>query len=344
MKQCTTCGSVVSGDVCPACGTPLAPAQVPPPYQPTDANAGVGQGGPPLASDDSVLEVRPAASPAASKKPQGTPTAQTLGAARCPQGHSVAEGAKFCGECGSPTAVEPIGQAPGVPPPLGGSPPLAMGGLDPLRGPSADEPRKSRRRWPMVLGAFAVLAVGAAAGWALLLRPSTQDQYLEALDEAGVRSEFQTDRAATLRAESVCEEFDSSGEPRGGVIEHAAAEHYCPEWMDGFQLLETTTITGTFAVLDSDEYRYADDGDFCEGEGGYGDINSSTQVVLSNSTGDIITRSNLGPGLIDSRMCVYSFELEVTEGEDSYVLAVGDRGESTYSFDDLKSGVDLSLG
>ena len=159
-----------------------------------------------------------------------------------------------------------------------------------------------------------------------------------------MHSEFQTDRAAVLRAESICEEFDSSGEPKGGVVEHAAAEYYCSQWLDGFKLLETTTISGTFAVIDFDEYYSSDDGDSCQGEGGYGDINSSTQVILSNGTGDIITRSNLGPGEVQDSICTYSFELEVTEGEESYVLAVGDRGESTYSFEDLKSGVELSLG
>ena len=97
-------------------------------------------------------------------------------------------------------------------------------------------------------------------------------------------------------------------------------------------------------VLDYDEYLYDDDGDSCRGEGGYSDINSSTQVVLSNGTGDIITRSNLGPGVVRNSACTYSFELEVTEGEESYVLAVGDRGEMTHTFDELKSGVELSLG
>ena len=341
MKQCTTCGSVVSGDVCPACGTPLAPTAAPPPYRPIEP--GPGQSGPPPTARDAGPAQQSGPAPSGEGLP-GAPAAQPGGATTCPQGHAVAAKAKFCPECGSPTAAEPARQAPSVPPPLGGTPPATPGGPGVSFASGSDESPKSRRRWPLVVGVVAVLAVGAAAGWALLLRPSTEDQHLEALEEAGVRSEFQTDRAAVLRAESICEEFDNSGEPRGGVVEHAAAEHYCPEWIDGFQLLETTTINGTFAVIDFDEYLYADDGDSCQGEGGYGDINSSTQVVLSNGTGDIITRSNLGPGEVQDSICTYSFELEVTEGEESYVLAVGDRGETTYSFDDLKAGVELSLG
>lgn len=342
MKQCTTCGSVVSGDVCPACGTPLASAAVPPPYQPSGAEP--IQSSSPLVDGDAV-QIERAAPEASELGAPETSSARPRGAAICQQGHVVAAGAKFCGECGMATAAEPGEQvAPSVPPPLGGTPPIATGApsASPASGPR--EASKPRRHWPKAVGVVAVFALIAAAGYAFLLRPSTQDQYLEALDEAGVRSEFQTDRAAVLRAESICEEFDSSGEPRGGVIEHAAAEHYCPQWLEGFKLLETTTIDGTFAVIDFDEYYSSDDGDSCQGEGGYGDINSSTQVVLSNGTGDIITRSNLGPGEVQDSICTYSFELEVTEGEESYVLAVGDRGETTYSFDDLKSGVELSLG
>jgi hypothetical protein len=196
----------------------------------------------------------------------------------------------------------------------------------------------------LVVGVGVLAAIVAAGAWWTLLRPSTEDQYIEALEEAGVRSEFQTDRAAVLRAQALCEEFDASGEPKGGAVENAAVEFYCPQWLDGFQVLETTTITGTFEVIDSDEYRYESDGSYCEGEGGYGDINASTQVVVTNGDGDSITRTELGPGVVDGLSCKYEFSFEVTEGEDMYVVAVGDRGETTYTFDELKEGPALSLG
>jgi hypothetical protein len=200
-------------------------------------------------------------------------------------------------------------------------------------------------RWPFVfVGLGALAAVVAGGVWWTLLRPATDDQYIEALEEAGVRSEFQTDKAAVLRAQALCEEFDSSGEPKGGAIENAAVEFYCPQWLDEFQVLETTTITGTFEVIDADEYAYQSDGSYCEGEGGYGDINASTQVVVTNGDGDNITRTELGAGAVDGVSCVYEFSFQVTEGEDLYVVAVGDRGESTYTFDELKEGLGLSLG
>ena len=204
---------------------------------------------------------------------------------------------------------------------------------------------KSRsRKWPvLVVGVGLLAALVAAGAWWTMLRPSNEDKYIEALEEAGVRSEFQTDRAAVLRAESLCEEFEASGEPKGGAIENAAVEFYCPQWLDGFQVLETTTISGTFDVVDSDEYAYESDGSYCEGEGGYGDINGSTQVVVTNGDGDSITRTELGAGTVDGVSCHFEFSFEVTEGEEMYVVAVGDRGESTYTFDELKEGLALSL-
>lgn len=35
---------------------------------------------------------------------------------------------------------------------------------------------------------------------------------------------------------------------------------------------------------------------------------------------------------------------ETTEGEDKYVLSVGDIGETTYTFDEIQVGPTLSLG
>lgn len=80
------------------------------------------------------------------------------------------------------------------------------------------------------------------------------------------------------------------------------------EGFDGFQVLETTTISGTFDVVDSDElYAYESDGSYCEGEGGYGDINGSTQVVVTNGDGDSITRTELGAGTVDGVSCHFEF-------------------------------------
>lgn len=323
MRKCNGCGSVVGGSVCPACGTNLD--EMPPPPGPgTPAQKATP---PPL----------PPAFVSPSQMPAAPPSYPPPDVVRCPTGHVSAPGAKFCGQCGF--ALVGAADLPPMPP----SPPAFGAGPSPES--SEQPPSKSQpRKWPVLVAGVGLLAVLVAAGaWSVLLRPSNDEKYIEALEEAGVRSEFQTDRAAVLRAESLCEEFEASGEPKGGAIENAAAEFYCPQWLDGFQVLETTTISGTFDVIDSDYYSYAD-GAFCEGDGGYGDINGTTQVVVTSGSGDNLTRTELGSGSVDGGRCSYAFSFEVTEGEEIYVVAVGDRGESTYTFDELKEGLALSLG
>lgn len=136
---------------------------------------------------------------------------------RCPAGHVSAPGTKFCGQCG--VALTGVGAAPPAPPRFGTGPAPST--------PAPDEPVE-----------VAVAEVACAGRWrrpsgrrwwqqghgGRCVRPSNEDKYIEALEEAGVRSEFQTDRAAVLRAESLCEEFEASGEPKGGAIEDAAVE------------------------------------------------------------------------------------------------------------------------
>ncbi len=68
-------------------------------------------------------------------------------------------------------------------------------------------------------------------------------------------------------------------------------------------------------------------------------------MVLKNGKGEELTNATLGIGTGSMYRCVFTFSLEVTEGEPSYVLSVGRRGEQSYSFSDLKnSGVSLSMG
>jgi hypothetical protein len=330
MSQCSGCGSVVSGSVCPVCGTRLDDAAVtpaPPKQGPTATTPAL----PPEFSSPQMPAGPPTYAPPVEQlsEPQSSIVS-------CPAGHISATGNSFCGQCGAALSTA----APTPPPPS------AFGASTLPSAPAAPpSDRPARRKWPLLVLGVGVLAAFIAAGaWWTLLRPNTEDQYIEALEEAGVRSEFQTDRSAVLRAEALCEEFGATGEPKGGAAENAAVEFYCPQWLDGFQVLETATITGTFEVIDSDEYSYKSDGSYCEGEGGYGDINASTQVVVTNGEDDSLTRTELGPGVVDGLSCKYEFSFEVTEGEDMYVVAVGDRGESTYSFDELKEGLALSLG
>lgn len=293
---------------------------------------------------------------------------------QCASGHENPVGQAFCGTCGVPLShdAHPVGSQPVDPPmasppaadsnvsegvprvfpagPPTSAPPGSPEGSDFLPGgyrytatsevPSGGSAPNSRRLVAVLAAGVAVLAVGV-----YLLTRSTDshdDRYLQALTAAKVRSSFPTDSAAILKAKSVCEEFDRTGDPRGGQAEKIGVQFYCPKWSKDFKILETATITGTFAIYDSD--YYLDDGDPCEGEGGYGDLNSSTQVVLKNGDGDQLARTDLDSGEYRDYTCEFTYEFKVTEGEDTYLLSVGDRGESSYEWTELKDGPALTIG
>ena len=117
---------------------------------------------------------------------------------------------------------------------------------------------------------------------------------------------------------------------------------------------QTSSSKAISRSFDFDEWREEDTGRSCFPDGGYGDINSTTQVVVNGPTGDEVGRSNLGDGRIESLTeeggflvgCRYSFEVSVPEGLEYYVVSVGNRGESSYTWEEIQQpdAIDLSLG
>jgi hypothetical protein len=105
-------------------------------------------------------------------------------------------------------------------------------------------------------------------------------------------------------------------------------------------------VEGTFTIFDISDYISMDEGDFCEGEGGYGDLNASTRVIITNLEGDSLDRTSLGRGeATGAGSCEFAFEFTITDGEEGYVVAVGRRGETDYEFEDLRDdGVSLTIG
>jgi hypothetical protein len=98
----------------------------------------------------------------------------------------------------------------------------------------------------------------------------------------------------------------------------------------------------------------------CEGGSrGYSDIGPGTDVVVKGGDGQIIGTAQLGDGpstpmseAVDDPTfdggCIWSTTVKgVPTGEDFYSVSVGDRGEQTYSEDDLDRadwGLSLELG
>lgn len=220
--------------------------------------------------------------------------------------------------------------------------------------PSASSALGSRRRlWVGALSGLAVLALaGAGIGAYLYVNRDTttvDDKYLEAIREQGFSSEFNSDANAVAYGRQVCRRLDEGSAQQGLPQDEVAVQYFCPQFAEGFHVLETATITGSFTINDDNPNSYSPaievDGSSCTGAGGYSDVDEGTPVKVRNDKGELLTETVLEEGRGGRFMCTFSMTFEVTEGEERYVVEVGKRGELSYSFDELKSnGVSLVLG
>jgi hypothetical protein len=100
----------------------------------------------------------------------------------------------------------------------------------------------------------------------------------------------------------------------------------------------TPTISGLFILMSDDRgIRTLADGQ-CEGDGGYNDIHSRTQVVVRDEAGTLLATSTLGNGeLVRSGQCEFEFELPSLPRANFYVFEVGRRGELAYSLQEMEN-------
>ncbi|WP_395154934.1 DUF732 domain-containing protein [Ilumatobacter sp.] len=226
------------------------------------------------------------------------------------------------------------------------APPAVVVPAAPEAEPAAPHDEGSNRTKLLIGGGIAALAVIAIVAFAVLSGgESADDKYLAALNDADL-NDWSTDRAAINAGFTVCEGLDGGAPARGSEVDLIAVEQLCNDYLADFRVLENKTVAGTFAVYD-DDWDRSDSGRPCSPDGGYGDINSSTRAVVTTPGGDELTRAQLGRGEVDLLGgCSYEFELDLIEGEDLYILEVGDRGEISYAWEDLQEdgAIAISLG
>lgn len=195
----------------------------------------------------------------------------------------------------------------------------------------------------LVIGTIglAVVALGAFLLW----RPSTEDRYLAALDERSLDDDFTTEREAVRNGERICENLEDGAAARGSRVDQVGVEFFCPHFFEDFRVLRTEEITGTFLLISSNSIDSS--GNTCSGSGGYSDLSASTQVTVTNDAEETLARTRLGPGeTLSTAGCLFKFSFEITEGEDSYVVSVGRRGEFAYSWDEIteEDAISFSMG
>jgi hypothetical protein len=217
--------------------------------------------------------------------------------------------------------------------PLPPSPPL---------GEESSNTSRTRLLAGLAAVALAVLIGSVVIGLGPFSRSNPEVDYVAALNDAGL-NEWATDRAALNAGYQVCEELDGGAPAEGSERDALTVEFLCPDYLAAFNVLEDADVAGTFTVRSSD-FSGTATGSTCRPSGGYGDINSSTQVVVTNGEGEQLARTSLGSGRATGlRGCEFSFTVTLTEGEDNYVVEVGRRGQISYSWSEITSPGRLAL-
>lgn len=113
----------------------------------------------------------------------------------------------------------------------------------------------------------------------------------------------------------------------------------------------THDLTGTFTLTQDSPPPMSDNETYCEGTGGYTDIQAGLDVVVRDQGGDIIGTGALEyepPAENQSlRVCVFTFTVEDVPAASFYEIEVGDRGSLSYSaaeLDVLDWSVAFTLG
>ena len=65
-------------------------------------------------------------------------------------------------------------------------------------------------------------------------------------------------------------------------------------------------------------------------------MNPKTPVVVEGDHNKELSRTKLGPGRVVGDACVFRFTFAVEEGERSYIVSVGKRALSQYTFAGLR--------
>lgn len=97
---------------------------------------------------------------------------------------------------------------------------------------------------------------------------------------------------------------------------------------------DSQPVAGTFVLTDEDLDVV---GETCAGSGGFSDVTEGLAVVVKDEAGKVLATSRLRSGEVveDGDACSFPFTVEVPRA-DFYTFEVGNRGDQTYSHEDLR--------
>ncbi len=110
-----------------------------------------------------------------------------------------------------------------------------------------------RSSWLGTAVGAALIVILAFVFWALRLPHHRQSEspdqmYLSTLHDAGLAGQFNSDENAIAHGKQVCRQLDDGGPQQGPPADKIAIDVFCPRFANGFHILETATVTGTFVL------------------------------------------------------------------------------------------------
>jgi hypothetical protein len=188
-----------------------------------------------------------------------------------------------------------------------------------------------------------------ASGFVTRLTPEQQQAKLAVqLRKSDLAGEFTSEADAVQNAKAVCDALNNGAKQQGPLVSQISMQIYCPEFENGYRLLEPIKVKAKFVIRDRYPSSwfpaiYSRNGK-CEGNYGYNDIDSSTSVKITNPDGKVLAKTKLGQGKGSRYKCTFTWELIVLEGEDTYILEVGKRGSLEFTESQLKIPSELDSG
>lgn len=130
--------------------------------------------------------------------------------------------------------------------------------------------------------------------------------------------------------------------PRGPTLPGAGQ---LPNGLTDLAPGEPFAVDGTFTVVSSPGEPVSGDGSGCQLPPSLVDIGSSTTITLVDGAGSPIGTSNLTYDQGDLSSCTFTFDFpDVTAGEPFYRIELAGRGQLVYTEEELRAGVDITLG
>ncbi|EYT56429.1 hypothetical protein H483_0117115 [Dietzia sp. UCD-THP] len=129
-----------------------------------------------------------------------------------------------------------------------------------------------------------------------------------------------------------------TGMPRGPLPPQA---WQAPERAPG----ELFDVEGSFTVMSSPGEPVSGDGSGCDLPLTLSDIGEGTRITLSQGVSTLLGSTMLAYEGGDLSSCTFTFDFgEVPSGAPFYLIEIPGRGQLTYTEDELRAGVDITLG